>query len=221
MKLYSAILVWLVLLCSCGHRNAQENSLTTKTQLRTDTASVEGEKTATIDEQKEEIISPYQIELNLALADTAINDYYKKVYREEKLMKASDSLMLTITENIFTNDSSKDLFYFIVFTKSMNGSDGFYSEALGLSSLKFITIQTSKFADWFNIAPKLTDQDMTSWAQFIYNELKISREKHETEALKNLENQLLGNIRVERKEYRLVIERLIGKLNSNATYDKN
>ena len=94
----------------------------------------------------------------------------------------------------------------------MNGSDGFYSEAVGLSSFEFVTTKTEKFADYFNIAPRLTDQDMENWVQYVYGEIQISRENHEEKAVMELESQLFENIKGNRKEYSVIIEQFIEKI---------
>lgn len=165
-------------------------------------------------QQKGITTSPYQIELNKALADSTIDNYYKEIYRQEKLIKADDNKMLSVTENLFTSDTDKDLFYFIVFTKSMNGSDGYYSEAIGLSAFEFVTEKTEQFADYFNIAPKLNNQDMDNWAQYVYGEIHISRENEEKKAVNELESLLLENIKGARKEFEVVIKRFIEKIKS-------
>ncbi len=156
--------------------------------------------------------SPMQIELDNALKNKSIDKYYKEVYQKEKLISADDNKMLSITDSLFTNDTKTDLFYFIVFTKSMNGSDGFYSEALGLSAFDFVTKKTEWFTDYFNIAPKLTDKDMDNWTYYVYGEIQISRENEEEKAIKELENQLIENLEGKRKEYKVVIERFIKKI---------
>ena len=158
------------------------------------------------------INSPFQIELNNTLKIESIDDYFKEVYLQEKLISADEIKMLSITDSLFTNNSETDLFYFIVFTKSMNGSDGFYSEALGLTTFDFITKKTEWFANYFNIAPKLTDTDMDNWANFIYGEIQISREGEEFKAIKELETLCISNIKEARKEYKPIIEILIKKI---------
>tara|TARA_Y100000766_G_C18772636_1_gene539089 strand:+ start:60 stop:944 length:885 start_codon:yes stop_codon:yes gene_type:complete len=158
------------------------------------------------------VVSPYQKELNEVLVDSKIDSYFKEIYYQEKLISADDNKMLSITDSLFTNNIKTDLFYFIVFTKSMNGSDGFYSEALGLSVFDFVTKKTELFADYFNIAPKLNDKDMDNWADYVYGEIQISRENEEKEAISELENQLLENIKGARKEYKPIIEKLIEKI---------
>ena len=166
--------------------------------------------------------SPMQIELDNALKNESIDNYYKEVYQKEKLISADDNKMLSITDSLFTKNPETDLFYFIVFTKSMNGSDGFYSEALGLSAFDFVTNKTEWFADYFNIAPKLTDKDMDNWADYVYGEIQISREGEELEAIEELELVALNNIKEARKEYRPVIEKLIKKIKKahNTVYSK-
>ncbi len=100
----------------------------------------------------------------------------------------------------------------------MNGSDGFYSEALGLTAFEFVTKKTELFADYFNRIPKLTDKDMDNWADFIYGEIQISRGGEELKAITELETIFMNNIKESRKEYKPVIEKLI-KIH-NAIYGK-
>ena len=201
------------LLLSCGQQtDKKENESQSESKLKTDSVKVNNQQDTTTKIKNQETVSPYQQELNKALADTTVDDYFKSIYRQEKLISADDNKMLSITDSLFTDNPDKDLFYFIVFTKSMNDSDGFYSEAVGLSSFKFVTTETEKFADYFNIAPKLTDQDMENWVQYVYGEIQISRENEEKQAVKELETQLLDNIKEARKEDRVIIEQFIEKI---------
>lgn len=164
--------------------------------------------------EDEEIDSPHQQELNKALADPTIDEYYKEIFRHNKLFPADDRKMLSITEKLFTNDPDKDLFFFIVFTKSMNGSDGFNSEAIGLSAFRFVTEKTIEFVDYFSNAPNLNEQDMDSWAEYVYGEIQISREDEEEIAVKELEAQLNDNIIGTNKEYKAVIDKFLLKVKS-------
>jgi hypothetical protein len=203
-----------LMLLSCRQQIDQKEKSNGESKFETDSVTEKNKQDTTKVIQNKITVSPYQQELNKALADTTIDDYYKEIYRQEKLISAHDNKMLSITEFLFTDEPEKDLFYFIVFTKSMNGSDGFYSEAVGLSSFKFVTTKTEQFADYFNIAPKLTDQDMENWAEYVYGEIQISRENEEKQAVKELEKKLLDNIKEARKEYRLIIETFIEKIKS-------
>lgn len=157
-------------------------------------------------------IYPHLREVINVLKNKNIDIYFKEIYYKEHLIEEDNNKMLSITDSLFTNNTKTDLFYFIVFTKSMNGSDGFYSEAVGMSAMSFIKEKTEYFADYFNIAPKLTEKDMDNWAGYIYGEIQISREDEEEKAINELENELLENIKGARKEYKPVIEELIEKI---------
>ena len=208
------ILGLTILFLSCGQRT-DKNETKLKESIHVKDSIVETAKIDTTTKvQTDQTVSPNQQELNKALADPTIDKYYKEIYKQEKLITVDDNKMLSITEKLFTNDSDKDLFFFIVFTKSMNGSDGFYSEAVGLSAFEFVTKKTEWFADYFNIAPKLNEKDMDNWAQYVYGEIQISRENEEKKAIKELESQLLDNIKGARKEYENVIKRFIEKVKS-------
>ena len=149
-------------------------------------------------------------------AEVTVDDYFENIYRQEKLIIAEDIIMLSVVDSLSSNDPDKNLFYFIVFTKSMNGSDGFYSEAVALAAFEYITTQTERFAVYFNTSPKLTDMDMDNWASYIFGEIEISRENHELKAVDELEIQLLDNIKGAENEYKVIIERLLEKIKSTA-----
>ncbi|WP_375561065.1 hypothetical protein ACE193_00500 [Bernardetia sp. OM2101] len=204
----SILLLGLVLF-SCGNQQTENPKTELNSSGTVETVSVDSfYKEYKRDSTKNK--SPMQVELDNALKNESIDNYYKEVYQTEKLISADDNKMLFITDSLFTNNTETDLFYFIVFTKSMNGSDGFYSEALGLSAFNFITKKTEWFVDYFNITPKLTDKD--NWADYIYGEIQISRENEEGKAVNELENKMLENIKGARKEYKPVIEKLIEKI---------
>jgi hypothetical protein len=202
----------VILLLSCAQRTDKNEQFQTKINPENDTIV----ETANIDKKlKDKIGSLYQHKLNGAISDSTIDDYYKEIYSQEKLIFSEDSKMLSLAEKLFANDSDKDLFFFIVFTKSMNGSDGYYSEAVGLSALKYVTERTGQFADYFNNAPKLNDQDMDNWAQCVYREIQISRENEEKKALNELERQLLENMKGAGKENEAIINRFIEKVKTS------
>tara|TARA_Y100001933_G_C18755157_1_gene461601 strand:+ start:62 stop:700 length:639 start_codon:yes stop_codon:yes gene_type:complete len=155
--------------------------------------------------------------LNASLTDSTISNYLKKVYTKRKLVQASDSLILTIPDSLGTN-SNNQLFYFLTFTYSMNGSDGFYSEALGMSSLEYVKNHTEQFCHNFTTTPHLRDQDLINWASYILGEISISNENNEEKAISNLEKQLIANLNGKRKDYQSVITSLIGKIKQPITH---
>jgi hypothetical protein len=202
------------LVLSCGQQT--DNAEPQRSAELADTNSVQATPDMNERIENQETLSPYQQELDKTLNDPTVDQYFKGIYNQEKLIIAEDSKMLSVADSLTSKDPDNDLFYFVVFTKSMNGSDGFYSEAVGLAAFNYVTKQTEEFADYFNIAPKLTDKDMDNWASYIFGEIQISRENHELQAVDELEKQLIGNIKGARKEYKVVIEKLIEKIESTA-----
>lgn len=160
--------------------------------------------------------SPNQLLIEKSLNDTTIDSYYKDIFRSGNLLShPDDNMMLSITDSLFTVNPNRQLFYFLVFTKSMNKSDGFYSEAVGLRAFQFINEHTSRFADYFNIAPYLNDSDFNNWVNYICGEIMIAYEDKEEEAIKQLSIRLKENIKGDRKEYLIIVNKFIESLKLN------
>jgi hypothetical protein len=160
--------------------------------------------------------SSAELQIDSVLTDSAINPYFKEILKKGCLVNhPDDNVMLSITDSLFTLDAERQLFYFIVFTKSMYKSDGFYSEALGLSALRFVRENTDRFADYFNIIPLLSDKDFNNWIDVVWGEIMISEENQECKAIDDLEIQLNENIKGNRKGYKLIIDKFIDGLKNN------
>jgi hypothetical protein len=201
-----------LLMLSCDGPTAGHETRTEGAEGVMDTVLAKIGAAPTYTERPGEGLSPLQQGLNAALADSAIDAYYKEVYRQGRIIPADDNKMLSITEKLFTEDATQNLFYFLVFTRSMNASDGFYSEALSEVSFRYVTTRTEQFVDYFNIAPGLGEQDMDNWARYVAGEIRITREGHEKKAFRELEVQLVQNLEGKRKEYGAVREKFMERL---------
>jgi hypothetical protein len=146
----------------------------------------------------------------------SIINYFNEIYQKEKLIKADDRQMLSITDSLFTKDSDKGLFYFIVFTKSLNGSDGFYSEGAGQSAFNYITNNPRQFAEYFKTSEKLNQKDLDNWADSISGEIIISNENNELKAVNDLETNLTEKMKGEKIEYKEIIVELLKRVKSTA-----
>ncbi|MCB9334923.1 MAG: hypothetical protein H6586_02165 [Flavobacteriales bacterium] len=112
--------------------------------------------------------------LKESLNDKEISDYHIQVFNAGKLLKnEDDNVMLSITDSLFSKNNDRKYFYFILFTKSMNGSDGFYSEALANSSYNFINNNLGDFLNYFLNSEILTEKDFDNWVQCCYGEISI------------------------------------------------
>ena len=226
MKTFNNILILFFgsLLISCGNQTVDNSVIdssykdtikaTTIDSFYMDEAEINSNEWKEYESDSSINNSPMQTELDNALKNELIDNYYKEIYKKGKLITTDDYKMESIPDSLFSNNPETDLFYFIVFTKSMNGSDGYYSEALGLSAFDFVTQKTEWFANYFNIAPRLTENDLDNWVGSVYGEIQISRENKEAKAISELENQLLENIKGRRKEYEAVIKLFIEKIKS-------
>ncbi|QNF34428.1 hypothetical protein HUW51_17485 [Adhaeribacter swui] len=203
-RLFLTIIV--ICLIACQKQSAKENN-----QKKTDI----GKKAVINEEAYKDTLNfnsnyPLGKELKNAINDPLTDKYFLEVFKEGKMVPHhDDKKMLSITDSLLSNDQNKDFFYFVVFTKSLNGSDGFYSEAAGAKATEFITTKTEWFADYFNIGPTLTKNDMKNWASFIVGEIQIEKEGYEPKAINELVSKLRENLRGRRKEYSVVLENFI------------
>ena len=163
-----------------------------------------------------EQLSPLETELNNALEDPSIDDYYKETLNKGRLIIADDDKMLAITDSLFNSNPKKDFFYFMVFTRSMNGSDGFYSEALDVSSHKFILSNTVAFAHYFAGSTLLTETDMENWARYVIGELFITNDANHAETIINevniLRSKLIKNVDGQEEKYKATILLFLNKI---------
>jgi hypothetical protein len=122
-------------------------------------------------------------------------EYFQKIYSDEKMFYIKDeNMILSIGDSLFSKDSSKQEYYFTVFSKSMNGSDGFYSEMVSLCAYKFVTVESQKFINYFRHSNKLTEQDLDNWALFVLGEIQIEYDTEIKKGVKELQNKLEKNV---------------------------
>ena len=100
------------LLLSCGQPTDIADTQGTAELASTSTAESTRD---TIDRvQNQATISPYQAELDRALNDPTVDQYFKDIYNQEKLILADDSKMLSVPDSLTSKDPDYNLFYFIV-----------------------------------------------------------------------------------------------------------
>jgi hypothetical protein len=156
-----------------------------------------------------------QIEVEqIGLTDSTISTYFQEIYNAKKLIWAEDDLMLTIIDSLYSKDSNNCCYYFEVFTMSMNGSDGFYSESVGYNAYKFLNSYLEQFANCFSNSSKLGDLEMKNWAYYVYAEIQISNENEEQKALLEFIDQIeIAKIEIG-SEFEPVLSQLISNLQS-------
>ena len=164
--------------------------------------------------EPEGLDSIYRLDLLSAIQNRNIDPYYKNIIEEGRFIaNPSEYKMMALTDSLLFNcDPGQSIFYFISFTKSMNGSDGFYSEAVSMGAFRFVTTQTSKFLSYFDVGVQLGEKDLNNWARFIFGEIQIVSEKKELKAIDELEVLLKENAKGMKNEYLEIIDKLIKKI---------
>lgn len=155
-------------------------------------------------------------QLNEVTADSSTLSYFNKIKRQQKLIRSDDAQMLSIADSLFTEDELNQGLYFLVFTKSMNGADGFYSEMVSKSALEYLTTRTDQFIQNFRSIHELNDLDFDNWAVYVYSEIQLNNEGHELEEVNKLEKVLLERVKDKSTSDKKVIELFIASIKSTA-----
>jgi len=147
---------------------------------------------------------------NTVKADSSTLSYFKEIVRQQKVIRSNDAQMLSITDSLFSGVEINQGFYFLVFTKSMNCADGFYSEAVGNAALEYLTTRTNQFIQNFRSIHDLNDLDLYNWADYTFREIQVDNEGREIDQINKLEKLLLEKIDPNRnvKAIELLIERM-------------
>ena len=205
--IHTFILLFGVILNSCGNQqsnepNAESNTPDTVQPTEGDSISVDKNELNPKDGTKNDIgsaiiVSAFQLELNNALLDSSISAYCKEVYKKGKYIPPGSGDLESVRDSLFTTNPKTDLFYFIVFTKLMNNTDGhgYHHEALSFAAKTFVIQKTQIFADYFIRAPKLTETDLDHWADYVYGQILLGYESEEFEAMNELLLLLQKNVK--------------------------
>lgn len=153
----------------------------------------------------------YQKELDAALKNPDVSEYHKITYKSGKFLYTFQTDLLQVTaDSLFTRVPELDLFYFMVFTRSMNGADNEYPKQAADAAYRFVTTRTAEFVEYFTNAPGLTDQDLDHWAKHLALEISRKYPKAKMESADDLGKMMrtaLGGV-----SDGDVIDRLVGKV---------
>jgi hypothetical protein len=128
--------------------------------------------------------------------------------------------MLSIPDKLFTSDPRDQLFFFLVFTTSLGGTDGFYTEAVNAAAYDFILENPFTFSEYFSSIFLLEKEDLKNWASSIYGEIQLSNEGQEREMIDALEKKLVEKFRSLALEFPSPLSDLLNEL-KRIHYNKN
>ncbi|HBS87449.1 MAG: hypothetical protein A2W91_00715 [Bacteroidetes bacterium GWF2_38_335] len=193
--------VFLIIFLSCSQNDKRSNS----SEVEKDS----GEK------QKADSVSAgtfQKSEIDSAQNISKTNDYFNRIFNEGRLIQSDFSIMLSVGDSLFSEDTEKKMFYFIVFTKALNGTDGAYSEKYGIVAYEFVTTKTEIFCDNFLNSSGLTDADLENWAKIVCGEILIQYENHVERNIDILEARMKQNIKTSEKDKLDIINKFTHKM---------
>lgn len=147
-------------------------------------------------------------ELSAYLSDPQIPAVFKTVFTGKGNMSEHEDA-LPLTDSIFSRDTERQPFYFILFTRAIWWADGAFAEPLYLKARQYVSEETTVFLAAFRNEKVLTDADFKNWADAVAMEIGISDEHHEQDAIDKLEKQMLDNCSSCSAEDRQLIKRFI------------
>ena len=82
------------------------------------------------------------------MADDKIPNVFKTVFQGERALN-DDEETLALIDSLFSKDSERNPFYFVLVTRTMWWSDGAFSEPLGENAKKYIETEDETIFEVF------------------------------------------------------------------------
>ncbi|PIQ22737.1 MAG: hypothetical protein COW65_01415 [Cytophagales bacterium CG18_big_fil_WC_8_21_14_2_50_42_9] len=100
----------------------------------------------------------------------------KKILSGENYNRWNDTYLLSLIDSLNSNNKESRKYYFKVFNKIMDKADGYVSEAIGTSALKYTSNHTIEFIEW---SRELTEKQLDSWAYHVGVEISLSSQSND------------------------------------------
>lgn len=155
-----------------------------------------------------------QIEMNeeYHLSDSNITEYHKFIYDNAKFVPhPKDNIVLSIIDSL--DSKYNHHYHFVVFTKSLNGSDGYYFEGAGKAAYNYVKENTKKFASLIASSSELNEIDFSNWANAILGEIQIEFEGDETIEILRYGKEIQSKVKESSEVNRNIIDTLIDIMN--------
>jgi hypothetical protein len=115
----------------------------------------------------------YDCNFNKFINDPMTPKLAKDIYLGNEWNFNNDNEVLSLLDSLTAKDNTSRPFYFKVITKSVEKSDGYYSEGLGLAGYEFVENHTQEFSSFFDNKKCHTNRDLETWADIVIIELSI------------------------------------------------
>ena len=110
------------------------------------------------------------------LADQNTPQLAKDIYCNKEWNLNNDYQALALLDSLTAKNKAARPFYFKVVTKTLEKSDGYFSEALGLAGYEFIENHLQEFASYFDNRGCFTQDDLAAWADIVLMEFSLREE---------------------------------------------
>lgn len=124
------------------------------------------------------------------LEDDKIPYIFKTVFQGERALN-DDEETLALIDSLFSKDSERHPFYFVLVTRTMWWSDGAFSEPLGENAKKYIETETKQFFKYFKNEKVLTEADYSKWTEYVAGEIGITAENNELQEAENVRKRMM------------------------------
>ncbi|GCC53172.1 hypothetical protein SanaruYs_34150 [Chryseotalea sanaruensis] len=101
--------------------------------------------------------------ISFYLTHKQIPQVYKDLYNGKR-QPADDEDTLPLLDSMFTSNTEIKPFYFSTITRTMEKTDGAYTEPLGMMEKHFVEKKAKEFVDYYINNSFLTDKDLEEWA---------------------------------------------------------
>ncbi len=146
------------------------------------------------------------------LADDKIPNVFKTVFQGERALN-DDEETLALIDSLFSKDSERHPFYFVLATRTMWWSDGAFSEPLGEKAKKYVETETKQFLKYFETEKVLTESDFNKWTEYVAGEIGITDENNELQEAENVRKRMMESYSdctlAEQKEIDRFIEKVM------------
>ncbi|HLP49313.1 MAG TPA: hypothetical protein VK154_00365 [Chitinophagales bacterium] len=206
----------LLLLSACNWRSTNQS-------VNTDVAINSFDSTNNISTSPQDSIAEYSCpsdtgpESNSVMGkyatDPLIPQAFKDIYANPNELTDSE-ILLSIPDSLFSRDTLRHRFYFILTDLVMDYSDGAYSEPLYMTVKKYAETYPNEMLYYLNSDYQLSEKSLGKWADGILMEIGIACEGHELACIDKLQTTMRRNCTNCRNNELLQIDRFTDTMRS-------
>ena len=127
------------------------------------------------------------------LTDEKIPQIFKDVFQQKQTIFEEEEKTLALIDSLFSTDTKRHPFYFVLVTRALWWADGAFAEPLGVAVREYVESNTQQFLAYFSTEVVLTQFDFKHWARFTLFEILIDSEDNVEQQIENTERLMKEN----------------------------